>query len=150
MTGRVLEMVTLFLRKSLEGDWESGDRDDLVETLVAQGHNFDEISAALTIVDKIEERLDAPQTLPGAPVTERFFQMLEEFHLPTEVRGYLHQLVTMDVLDPVQREEVVERCLLIEPDEITLEDAEVVVEDLLSETPKIIGGFDETISDYYH
>jgi uncharacterized protein Smg (DUF494 family) len=150
MTARVLEMVSLFLRKSMEDGLEPGDRDDLVETLVEQGHNPNEIHTALSIVDKIQQRLDFP--LPGGPGTfsERFFINLEEFHLSPDVRGYLNQLVSLGVIDPPQREELVERTLLMEPEDISVEEMEAMLEDLLSAQHKLPGEFDETISDYYH
>lgn len=150
MTGRVLEMVTLFLRESLEEDAREGLRDDLVEDLVEQGHNPNEIRAALSIVDKIHQRLEYP--LPGArgPVGERFFIQLEEHHISPEVRGYLNQLVGMQVLDRVQREDLVERILVMDDEDLSVEEAEDLVEDLLEGRPKMPGEFDETISDFFH
>lgn len=150
MTARVLEMVSLFLRKSMEDGLEEEDRDDLVESLVEQGHNPNEIHTALSIVDKIQQRLDYP--LPGGPgmFSERFFIKLEEFHLSPEVRGYLNQLVALGVIDPPQREELVERTLLMESEDISVEEMEAMLEDLLSGRHKPPGEFDETISDYYH
>ena len=150
MTARVLEMVSLFLRKSMEDGLEPGDRDDLVETLVEQGHNPNEIHTALSIVDKIQQRLDFP--LPGGPgsLSERFFINLEEFHLSPDVRGYLNQLVALGVIDPSQREDLVERTLLMEPEDISIEEMEAMLEDLLSGKRRLPGEFDETISDYYH
>jgi uncharacterized protein Smg (DUF494 family) len=150
MTARVLEMVSLFLRKTMEEGLEGSARDDLVDTLVEQGHNPNEINVALSIVEKIQQRLDSP--MPGAqrPCHERFFLDLEEFHLPPEVRGYLNQLVGMGVLDPLQREDIIERTLLMEPEDVTLEEVEYLVEETLAGTPKTFGEFDETISDFYH
>ncbi|MCG3198760.1 MAG: Protein Smg [bacterium] len=150
MTGRVLEMVTLFLRESLEED-SSGDlRHDLVESLMEQGHNPNEISAALSIVDKIHERLECPWPGPRGPVGEHFFMKLEEHHISPEVRGYLNQLVGMQVLDRLQREELVERILVLDAEDLTVEETEMLVEELLQGRPKMPGEFDETISDFFH
>lgn len=150
MAGRVLEMVSFFLRKSMEEGIEGDAREDLVETLMEEGHHPSEINAALNIVEKIQQRLDAPLPGTGKPNSESFFLSLEEFHLGPEMRGYLNQLVGMGVLDPVQREEVVERALMIESDELNLDEMEYLVEDVLADSPRSPGEFDETISDYYH
>lgn len=150
MSGRVLEMVSFFLRKSMEDGLEGEAREDLVETLMQEGHNPTEINAALNIVEKIQQRLEAP--MPGSmkPSSESFFVNLEEFHLGPEIRGYLNQLVGMGVLDPIQREEVVERALLIESEDLNLDEMEYIVEEVLADAPHVPGEFDETISDYYH
>lgn len=150
MTARVLEMVNLFLRKTMEGGWDAGDREDLVETLVKQGHNPSDINAALSIVEKIQQRLDFPYTGVQHSLGENFFIYLEEFHVPLEVRGYLSQLVKLGVIDPIQREDLVERILLMEPEDVTIEEVEDLLEDMLSSQKKSPGHFDETISDFYH
>jgi uncharacterized protein Smg (DUF494 family) len=134
------------MEEGLEGE----ARDDMVESLMRQGHNPTEIHAALNIVEKIQQRLDSPQVGLPRPCNEKFFVDLEEFHLSPEVRGYLGQLVGMGVLDPVQREEIVERTLLMETEEVTLEEVEYMVEEILADKPKVPGEFDETVSDYYH
>jgi len=150
MTVRVLEMVSLFLRKSLEEDLDLEARQDLVESLVAAGHNPSEVHAALSIVDHIQQHLEKPGAAVAPPRSNRLFMLLEELHLSPEVRGYLTQLLSLDVIDPVQREELVERMLLMDSDEITPEDVESLLEEILVNRPKPLGHFDETVSDYYH
>lgn len=150
MTARVLEMVSLFLKKTMESGWDAGDRDDLVETLVKQGHNPSDINTALSIVDKIQQRLEFPITGIQHPLGENFFIHLEDFHIPLEVRGYLNQLVKMGVIDRILREELVERILIMDSEDVTLEEVEELLEEMLSSQKKSPGHFDETISDFYH
>lgn len=75
---------------------------------------------------------------------------LEEHHISPEVRGYLNQLVGMQVLDRLQREELVERILVLDAEDLTVEETEMLVEELLQGRPKMPGEFDETISDFFH
>ncbi len=150
MTGRVLEILNLFLQRSVEEPFEVEDREEFVETLVAQGHQPDEIYAALNIVENIQERMDAP--ILGVPrrSTNRLFMLLEQYQLSPEIRGYLDEMTRLGVLTPLQKEEIVERTFMMDPEEINLEHIEFLVDDLLTEEPKDFGFFDETISDYYH
>jgi uncharacterized protein Smg (DUF494 family) len=143
-------MVTLFLRKSMEEDLGPSDRDDLIDTLVEQGHNPHDIHTALSIVEKIQQRLEFPLANLPRRMDERFFMNLEEFHLNAEVRGYLNQMVQLGVLKPEQREEIIERSLLMDTEDITVGEVEAMMEDLLSNHRKLPGEFDETVSDYYH
>lgn len=150
MTARVLEMVSFFLKKSLEEGMDSEARRDLVDSLVEEGHNPNEVHAALSIVENIQRRMDCPQAVVPLPKTNRIFIILEELHLPVEVRGYLSHLRSMGVIDPLQREEIVERLLMMDPDDISVEEVEALLGDVLSNQPRHLGQFDETISDYYH
>jgi len=150
VTTRVLEMVTYFLRKSLEDGLEPDARAELVDSLMEEGHHPNEINAALTIVESIQRRLEAPRTNAPAPPSNRLFMVMEELHLPVEVRGYLTQLVDMGVLTPAQRDQVVERTLVMDPGDVTLGEVEALLEEFLSNEPRFPGQFDETVSDYYH
>jgi Smg protein len=150
MTARVLEMVSLFLKRSLEENLDSEAKQDLADSLVEDGHNPNEVHAALSIVDRIQQHLESPGTAVAVPRTNRLFMILEEMHLSPEIRGYLTQLMSLDVIDPLQREELVERLLMMDPDDLSLDDVESVLEEVLASKPKILGQFDETISDYYH
>jgi uncharacterized protein Smg (DUF494 family) len=115
-----------------------------------QGHNPTEINAALSIVEKIRERIDSPSVITPNRPTETFFKRLEEFALSNEIRGYLNRLQTMKVISPIQREELIERSLLLDPEDATLEEVENLVDEMMSERNRLPGEFDETISDYYH
>ncbi|MCA9409950.1 MAG: DUF494 family protein [Candidatus Omnitrophica bacterium] len=150
MTARVLEILNLFLQRSVEGPFDMEDREEFVETLVAQGHHPDEVYAALNIVDNIQQRMDAPILGVSKKSSNRLFMLLEQYHLTPELRGHLDELTRLGVITPVQREEIVERSFLMEPEEITVEHIEYLVEDMISEEPNEIGYFDETISEYYH
>ena len=150
MTGRVLEILNLFLQRSVEEPFELEDREEFVETLVAQGHHPEEVYAALNIVENIQQRMDAPILGTPKKASNRLFLLLEQYQLSAEIRGYLDELVRLEVLTPVQREELVERTFMMDPEEIDLEYIEYLVEDFLSEEPRDFGFFDETISDYYH
>lgn len=150
MAARVLEMVSLLLRKSLEEGLDSEGRRDIVDLLLEEGNNPNDVHAALDIFEHIQQRLESPSTSFQIPPTNRLFMIIEEMHLSPEIRGYLNQLVDFGVLDPVQREELVERLLMIDPDELTVDDVESLLEEILNDGPRRLGHFDETISDYYH
>jgi Smg protein len=122
----------------------------MIDSLVEDGHNPQEVHAALSIVDNIRRHLDAPGSALRLPKSDRLFMQMEEYHLPPEVRGYLNQLMTLQVIDPIQREDLVERLMVLDPDELTLEEVESVLDETLSNRPGIPGHFDETVSDYYH
>lgn len=150
MTGRVLEILNLYLRRSVEEPFNLEDREEFVETLVAQGHHPEEVYAALHIVDNIQQRMDAPILSSPRTSSNRLFLLLEEFHLEPDARGYLDDLVRAEVLSPVQRQEIVERTYMMDPEDLCIEAVEDLVDEVLDEEPRDVGFFDETISDFYH
>ena len=150
MTARVLEMVSLFLKKSMEEGFDPDARRDLVDSLVEDGHNPYEVDAALSIVEQIQQRLESPSTVLSTPRTNRLFIALEEHLIPPAMRGYLTHLVEVGVIDHAQREAMVERLMTMDPEDLEIEDVEWVLDELLDGEPKFLGQFDETISEYYH
>lgn len=128
MLTRLIEMVSFILAQSLErdDDWSSL-RTELHDHLRGQGFNGYEIDIALEVANKIRARIEDGTSLPSPLQTNRVYQYLEQLKLTREARGYLMTLLHEGSINPLQKEEIVERAFFLDIPEVGLAEMEYLV-----------------------
>lgn len=98
------------------------DRDALALKLMAAGFNGDEIDHALDWFSDLSTLNSAayPDSLITSRAT-RFYADVEQARLDTESQGLLMFLEQAGILNPLQREWVIDRVLALDEDDITPE-----------------------------
>jgi Smg protein len=139
MTGSVLDiLIYVFDRYMLEEAPEVPQREDLARDLAYVGFTHDNVERALDwLVDlaTVRERaLVDPEIDRGGPAV-RIFAEGELTRLSTECRGFLLTLERLGVLQPLQREIVIDRMLALDADELDTEQLKWVVLMVLSSQP---------------
>ncbi|MDX9752900.1 MAG: DUF494 family protein [bacterium] len=129
MLTRLIEMVSFILSRSLDSDEEDWGilRGELTEHLQGRGFNGQEIDIAFEVASRIRSRMDENASIAIPFKTNLVYRYLEEFKLTREARGYLHSLVLMGKITPIQREEIVERALFLDIAEVDLPDMQYLV-----------------------
>jgi Smg protein len=135
MTSSVLEiLIYVFDRYMLEEVPEVPEREDLARHLKANGFSSAKVERALDwLADLACVRDQAP--LDGNGPALRIFTDGELARLSTECRGFLFTLENLGVLEPQQREIVIERMLALDADELDTEQLKWVVLMVLSSQP---------------
>jgi Smg protein len=98
------------------------DEGTLTRELSAAGFDRDEINQAMAWVNGLE-KLTQESYLPGlaGSLAQRFYSDTEETKIGTESRGFLSFLETSGILNPVQREWVIDRIMALNEHEVSLE-----------------------------
>ncbi len=98
------------------------DEGTLTRELSAAGFDRDEINLAMSWVNGLES-LAQQAPLPGLAGSraQRFYSEAEEAKIGTDSRGFLLFLETSGILNPVQREWVVDRVMALNEQEVSLE-----------------------------
>jgi Smg protein len=139
MTGSVLDiLIYVFDRYMLDEAPEVPEREDLARDLACVGFTHQNVERALDwLADlaSVRERalLDPDIDRGGAAV--RIFSESEATRLSTECRGFLLTLERLGVLQPLQREIVIDRMLALDADELDTEQLKWVVLMVLSSQP---------------
>jgi Smg protein len=146
----LMDVLGLFLRRAMEGDdWEEVE-DDVIDSMVMDGYEPDEIDSAISVVERLREHLEFGQYAANPIRTNRLFQMMEEVILTVEARGYLIRLVETGMLDPAQREAIVEKAFLWDSYEVGLGEVQRIARAVLAGedfNPQNLGG---SISEVNH
>lgn len=98
------------------------DEGTLTRELSAAGFDRDEINQAMTWVNGLE-KLSQASYLPSLADShaQRFYSDAEETRIGTDSRGFLSFLETSGILNPVQREWVIDRIMALNEHEVSLE-----------------------------
>jgi Smg protein len=147
MNGTVLDiLIYVFDRYMLDEDPEVPEREALARDLESAGFGEDNVERALDwLADLAGERQRAvvesstPETaVPQEQADDqaiRVYSTAELVHLPADCRGLLMMLEQVGILNPQQREIVIERLLALEAEEFDLEKVKWVVLMVLSSQP---------------
>jgi Smg protein len=103
------------------------DRDQLteseiVEELMAEGFDAEEIDAAFRWMEDLSQHPRKQDDSPLQVPTHRVFTLEEVWGLSPEARGFLIRLRTLGILDDDAEEEIIERCLQVAEDAVSLRD----------------------------
>ncbi len=127
MRERVLAIVSFIAQYFLD-DRDMMTENDLVEELLAVGFEAEEIDAAFCWMES--QAFCAPasneSTLSAPALSHRVFSAEENRVLSSEARGFLTRLRTMGVLDDEIQEEVIEKALHMQEDEVTLKEIKTI------------------------
>lgn len=99
----------------------SADQDTIFSELEQAGFSPSEIGRALDWLDGLNRAQEMVQyTAPGTPHSIRHFLAEECELLSVEARGFLLYLEQLNILDPVTREIVIDRLMVLDPREVDL------------------------------
>lgn len=155
MNGTVLDiLIYVFDRYMLDEAPDVPEREALARDLESAGFGEANVERALDwLADLAGERHRTVQTETTAPATAvvpeasallavqrdatalRVYASTELLHLPADCRGLLMTLEQVGILDPQQREIVIERLLALDAEEFDLEKVKWVVLMVLSSQP---------------
>ncbi|MET0280630.1 MAG: DUF494 domain-containing protein [Steroidobacteraceae bacterium] len=144
MNGTVLDILLyVFDRYMFDEAPEVPERDALARDLAVAGFGEDNVERALDwLADLAGERHRAP--LPHVPAGEggvrrtpslRVYTTAEMARLSVECRGLMLSLEEADILNPTQRELVIDRLLALEVEDLSVEQVRWVVLMVLSSQP---------------
>jgi Smg protein len=139
MTGSVLDiLIYVFDRYMLDEAPEVPEREDLARDLTCVGFTQENVDRALDwLADlaSVRERARLDPNIDRSAPAVRIFSEGEHTRLSTECRGFLLTLERLGVLQPLQREIVIERMLALDADELDTEQLRWVVLMVLSSQP---------------
>jgi len=139
MTGSVLDiLIYVFDRYMLDEAPEVPEREDLACDLACVGFTHENVERALAwLADlaSVRERALLDADIDHAGPAVRIFCEGELTRLSTECRGFLLTLERLGVLQPLQREIVIDRMLALDADELDTEQLQWVVLMVLSSQP---------------
>jgi Smg protein len=134
MKETVLDVLMYLFESFVDSEDEpEPNRNELKEELQRAGFGHREIDRALDWLDGLntaEVTSTAPQN-----AAFRIFDPAEQERLDTPARGYLLHLEQIGILQPVQRELVIDRLLALDNEEIDIEQAKWVVMMVLFSQP---------------
>jgi len=108
--------------------------------LVRAGFKNQEIFKAFSWLNDLSEQGMDPRDLPD-PGSFRVFSRDESMRLPVECRGLLVMLEQFGLLDPVSREQIVERALALEMEDMDLDQFKWVLMMVLLNQDKEVPAF---------
>src|ERR1039457_1550124 len=139
MTGSVLDiLIYVFDRYMLDEAPEAPERDALARDLACVGCTHENVERALDwLADlaSVRERAPLDPEIDHGGSAVRIFCEGEVSRLSTECRGFLLTLERLGVLQPLQREIVIDRMLALDADELDTEQLKWVVLMVLSSQP---------------
>ena len=139
MTGSVLDiLIYVFDRYMLDEAPEVPEREDLARDLACVGFAHENVERALDwLADLacVRERALLDPAIDKSGRAVRIFSEAELTRLSTECRGFLLTLERLGVLQPLQREIVIDRMLALDADELDTEQLKWVVLMVLSSQP---------------
>ncbi len=139
MTGSVLDiLIYVFDRYMLDEAPEVPEREDLARDLACVGFTHQNVERALDwLADlaSVRERALLGPDIDRGGAAVRIFSEGELTRLSTECRGFLLTLERLGVLQPLQREIVIDRMLALDADELDTEQLKWVVLMVLSSQP---------------
>jgi Smg protein len=116
MNPTVLDVLLYLFENYLEDADEQPARPELEQMLRASGFPASSVRQALDWLETLAQRQESPA--PGATRTDvqRVFSAIESERLSVEARGFLMHLEYAGILDPAQREVVIEHLLALDAD----------------------------------
>jgi Smg protein len=139
MTGSILDiLIYVFDRYMLDEAPEVPERETIARDLACVGFEHDNVERALDWLAElasVRERALLDPAVDRSCGAVRVFSDAELARLSTECRGFLFTLERLGVLQPVQREIVIDRMIALEADELDTEQLKWVVLMVLSSQP---------------
>lgn len=127
MNPSVLDVVLYLFENYLEDCDEPPPRAALEGMLHSGGFPESTVTQALDWLETLEARQDDPPPGTRHTGTHRVFTGPELDRLSPRARGFLLHLEHVGVLDPAQRELVIERLLALDEEEVDVEEVQWVV-----------------------
>ncbi len=129
MTGflreRVLAIVSLIAQYIMD-DHEPISNEDIVQELLDEGFDSDEIDAAFNWMENISLHLRKASHDGLQLPTNRIFTVEESHCLSPEAQGFLVRLRGMGILDDDLQEEIIDKALQMEEEDLSLKDIKTI------------------------
>ena len=129
MSERWLALLHILTERLLEDPVLLEDPRQLLEELSAEGYQPTEVETGLAWIGRFIAGPDFPAPAPAESFTSRGLRtqsVEEQYSFAPEAFGYLLRLENSGLIDPAQREEIVERALGTFDDEIGEEEIKLV------------------------
>lgn len=136
MQERIRQLVARMLRKSMAGSSSRSFDDirtEIADELVEKGFRRSDIEQVLNTMTPDIEGDPLPVQAGAERRTLRVFAPLEMMRLSPQARGYLLELEYNGLLDPGDREEIIERALLFPAVEVGVEHLQQVLRAVLGQ-----------------
>lgn len=128
MKENVLDLLMYLFENYIYDEPESTpDRDSLGDSLEEAGFSSAEIDRAFSWLDGLAEQRQLPIMVGQESNPVRLFCEAECSRLDVDSRGLILYLENIGVLDPARREQVLDRLMALEEDDIDMEDVKWVV-----------------------
>lgn len=135
MQEQIMELVAELLRRSMyESPARSLDtiRAEITDRLVERGYLRSDIERVLSLLT-YEEGPDSRPLAARGNAAQRVFSGYEVMRLSVEARGFIIGLERAGMLEPEQREELIERALLCPTPEVDLQEVQRIARTVLSD-----------------
>jgi Smg protein len=129
MKESVLDILIYLFENYFDTDLQAApepDRDTLKDELERAGFSQREVGRALEWLEQLSTDPERVMTLPAARAF-RIFDSSEQARLDTDCRGYILYLEHIGILNPAQRELVIDRLLALDARQIDIEQVKWVV-----------------------
>ncbi len=103
------------------------DQESLQAQLVEAGFSQNEVDKAFEWLQGLREQQLAGQNVAHVSRALRVYTPEEEQRLDLDSRGFLHSLEAMGVLDPVRREQVIDRVMALDSETMDLDDLRWII-----------------------
>ncbi|MGD8378441.1 MAG: DUF494 family protein [Gammaproteobacteria bacterium] len=128
MKENVLDVLMYLFENYMDDESEvQPDRDMLMIELQEAGFPSREIGKAFAWLEALAQAEPEANAAPEDTGSLRIFAPLEIHRLDAECRGFLMYLEQIGILNPVQRELVIDRIMALETDEIDLEQVKWII-----------------------
>lgn len=125
MRERVLAIVSIIAQYVME-DRDFLTENDIVEQLIEDGFDAEEIDAAFSWMETLSLQVGEPPKRHLTLPTQRILTRDEELLLSRDAQGFLVRLRALGIIDDDLHEEILERALRGEEDEISLKEIKAV------------------------
>lgn len=126
MKERVLAIVNLIAQYIMDDDEMALNEQEIVEELLTVGFEAEEISAAFSWMENMSQE-QAGRDNDFQPQTGiRIFTEEEKMAISSEGRGFLLRLQQLGILQPLQKEEIIDRLVYMSEEPADLEEVKTV------------------------
>lgn len=133
MEDRILEIVFYLVQYVRSHNGSLAHLDDISKSLKNLGFTESEISSAYGwFLEEVQSRSEKfVFTNDKGETSPRIFSDIEKQQIGTDAQGYLIQLYQMGLLDEENFEQVVERAMMVSPDQIDLSSMKMIASTVL-------------------
>jgi uncharacterized protein Smg (DUF494 family) len=135
MTNKTIEILIFLLGYLKENNFDVDSLGEFSESLVVSGYTENEVAEALGVL--LEKRNlvsgDTAEYAIQKDTSVRIFNEFERIKIPPEVYGYLLKLRSMNIVNGIQMEKIIDYCLYMGSRMLTESDIDEILARILFE-----------------
>lgn len=132
MDERMINLFSLIAEYARERNDLFECEEAIIQALLNRGYRLDEADAALSLMQNLaEERLDAITDEKNRVLYMRTMNREERSRFSTDAFGFLSRLVRLGVISEDQREEIIEKAMVIYSGRIDIQDIKAIIASIL-------------------